>query len=104
MVTVITGTSYPINVAATVTYEKNVDRNVVLQDFTKKVTEYIQSRVFNRDEDTKELMPIAYKKIAAILGTLSGVANYDDLTVNGGTVDISIAPYQIPMLGQVTLT
>lgn len=104
VVTVITGTSYPINVAATVTYEKNVDRNVVLQDFTKKVTEYIQSRVFNRDEDTKELMPIAYKKIAAILGTLSGVANYDDLTVNGGTIDISIAPYQIPMLGQVTLT
>lgn len=49
-------------------------------------------------------MPIAYKKIAAILGTLSGVANYDDLTVNGGNVDISIEPYQIPMLGQVTLT
>lgn len=104
VVTVITGTSYPIDISATVVYEKNVDHNVVLKEFIRLSTEYIQSRVFNRDEDTKQLMPIVYKKIAAILGNLSGVANYDDLTVNGGTIDISIEPYQIPVIGKVTLT
>lgn len=104
VVTVITGTPYYIDVAATVTYEKNVDRNVILQTFTEKVKAYIQSRVFLRDEDTKELSPIAYKKIAGILGTMEGVANYEDLTVNGGTTDIEIAPYQIPTLQKVALT
>lgn len=103
VVTVITGTPYYIDISATVEYEKNTDRAVVLQQFTKLVTEYVQSRVFNRDEDTKKLSPIAYKKIAAILGTLSGVANYDNLTVNGGTEDIKIEPYDIPTLRRVEL-
>lgn len=39
-----------------------------------------------------------------ILGTLSGVANYDDLTVNGGTTDITIEPYEIPTVKKVNLT
>lgn len=104
VVTVTTGTPYPITVAAKVTYERNVDRAAVLQLFKDSLTAYIHSRVFDRDEDTKKLSPIAYNKIGAILGTLSGIANYSDLTVNGGTVDIEIEPYQIPELGEVTLT
>ena len=104
VVTVITGTPYDINISAHVEYEKNVDRAEVLQQFTELVTEYVKSRVFNRNDDTKELSPIAYKKIAAILGTLSGVANYDDLTVNGGTADITIEPYEIPTIKKVSLT
>lgn len=104
VVTVITGTPYDINISAHVEYEKNVDRAEVLQQFTELVTEYVKSRVFNRNDDTKELSPIAYKKIAAILGTLSGVANYDDLTVNGGTADITIEPYEIPTVKKVSLT
>ena len=104
VVTVITGTPYDINISAHVEYEKNVDRAEVLQQFTELVTDYVKSRVFNRNDDTKELSPIAYKKIAAILGTLSGVANYDDLTVNGGTTDITIEPYEIPTVKKVSLT
>lgn len=104
IVTVITGTPYDINISAHVDYEKNVDRAEVLQQFTELVTEYVKSRVFNRNDDTKELSPIVYKKIAAILGTLSGVANYDDLTVNGGTADITIEPYEIPTVKKVSLT
>ena len=104
VVTVITGTPYEINISAHVEYEKNVDRAEVLQQFTELVTEYVKSRVFNRNDDTKELSPIVYKKIAAILGTLSGVANYDDLTVNGGTADITIEPYEIPTVKKVSLT
>ena len=100
----ITGTPYDINISAHVEYEKNVDRAEVLQQFTELVTEYVKSRVFNRNDDTKELSPIVYKKIAAILGTLSGVANYDDLTVNGGTADIMIEPYEIPTVKKVSLT
>ena len=84
-------------------YEKNVDRSAVLQQFTELVTDYVKSRVFNRNEDTKELSPVVYKKIAAILGTLSGVSNYDNLTVNGGTEDIRLEPYEIPTVRKVEL-
>ena len=55
VVTVITGTPYDINISAHVEYEKNVDRAEVLQQFTELVTEYVKSRVFNRNDDTKEL-------------------------------------------------
>ncbi len=103
VVTVITGTSYYIDISASVEYEKNVDRSAVLQQFTELVTDYVKSRVFNRNEDTKELSPVVYKKIAAILGTLSGVSNYDNLTVNGGTEDIKIEPYEIPTVRKVEL-
>lgn len=103
VVTVITGTSYYIDISASVEYEKNVDRSAVLQQFTELVTDYVKSRVFNRNEDTKELSPVVYKKIAAILGTLSGVSNYDNLTVNGGTEDIKLEPYEIPTVRKVEL-
>lgn len=103
VVTVITGTPYYIDVSASVEYEKNVDRSTVLQQFTELVTDYVKSRVFNRNEDTKELSPVVYKKIAAILGTLSGVSNYDNLTVNGGTEDITLEPYEIPTVRKVEL-
>lgn len=104
VVTVITGVPLLITVAAKVVYERNVDRAVVLQNFKDRLTDYIHSRVFDRDEDTKKLSPVAYNKIGAILGTLEGVSNYSDLTVNGGTVDIKVEPYQIPKLGEVTFT
>lgn len=103
VVTVITGTSYYIDISASVEYEKNVDRSAVLQQFTELVTDYVKSRVFNRNEDTKELSPVVYKKIAAILGTLSGVSNYDNLTVNGGTEDIKLELYEIPTVRKVEL-
>lgn len=103
VVTVITGTPLSINISANVVYERNVDRTKVLQQFKEQATEYIQSRVFNRDEDTKQLEPIVYKKIGGILSTLPGVNNYDNLTVNGGTADIEVQAYQIPTLGEVTL-
>lgn len=103
VVTVITGTPYYIDISASVEYEKNVDRSTVLQQFTELVTDYVKSRVFNRNEDTKELSPVVYKKIAAILGTLSGVSNYDSLTVNGGTEDIKLEPYEIPTVRKVEL-
>lgn len=103
VVTVITGTSYYIDISASVEYEKNVDRSAVLQQFTELVTDYVKSRVFNRNEDTKEFSPVVYKKIAAILGTLSGVSNYDNLTVNGGTEDIKLEPYEIPTVRKVEL-
>lgn len=104
VVTVITGTKLPINISATVIFSKNVDRTVVVQKFKDAVTEYIQSRVFVRDEDTKELLPIVYKKIAAILGTLSGVENYDDLLINGETSDIVVSAYEIPEMGEVIIS
>lgn len=102
VVTVVTGTEYPITISASVSYERGYDPAVVLSSFQEAADTYIKSRVFNRDEETKQLVPIAYNKLAAILGTTAGVANYSALTVNGGTSDISFEPYQVPKLGQVT--
>lgn len=104
VVTVITGTPLPINITAKVTYERGADPTDVKNNFIKKATEYIQARVFNRDDVTHKLDPIVYKKLTGILGNLEGVADYDNFLINGGSEDIVINPYDIPKLGTVTFT
>jgi len=102
-VDVSTGTLLPINITATVDYAPNTDTVAVYDAFIKAVTEYIQSRVFEVDPTTKELLPIGYNKIASLLGGISGVDNFHDLTVNGGTTDVVLQLFDIPTLGTVTL-
>lgn len=103
-VTVITGVTKSINIAANVSYGINVDPAAVLTEFTKSVTEYIQSKVFEIDPSTELLYPIAYNKIGALLGNTKGVENYANLTVNSGIADIVLQYFDIPEVGTVTLT
>lgn len=102
-VDVSTGELLPINITATIDYAPNTDTDAVYNEFVAAVTEYIQSRVFEVDPVTKELYPIGYNKVASLLGSVSGVDNFHDLTINGGTTDIALQFFDIPTLGTVTL-
>lgn len=102
-VDVSTGELLPINITANIDYAPNTDTDAVYDEFVAAVTEYIQSRVFEVDPVTKELYPIGYNKVASLLGSVSGVDNFHDLTINGGTTDIALQFFDIPTLGTVTL-
>lgn len=103
-VTVATGVTKPIDISATVTYGVGVDPAAILAIFKAAAVEYVQSRVFEVDPKTKDLYPIAYNKIGAILGSIEGVENYGDLTINGGTSDIVLQYFDVPEVGTVVLT
>lgn len=102
-VDVSTGELLPIDITATIDYAPNTDTAAVADAFTEAVTEYIKSRVFEVDPNTKQLYPIGYNKIASLLGGIQGVDNFHDLTVNGGTTDITPQFFDIPTLGAVVL-
>jgi uncharacterized phage protein gp47/JayE len=103
-VTVITGVVKPINVSATVSYSVGADPATVLTIFKAALSEYIQSKVFEIDQVTEQLFPIAINRVGAILGTTPDVENYGNLTINGETIDVPLAFFDIPTMGTVTLT
>lgn len=101
VVDVSTGEKKYIDITASVDYAPNADHATVLDTFKASVVEYIKSRIFEIDPVTKQLYPIGYNKIASILGNTEGVDNFHDLSVNGGTVDIELAFFDIPELRSV---
>lgn len=97
-VTVEAATAVLINVSATLTIAAGYNADSVKATVTQAITDYIKSLAFTDDNDVR------YVRIGnAILDTL-GVQDYSDLTVNGGTVNITIGTQEVAVVGTVTLT
>jgi uncharacterized phage protein gp47/JayE len=93
-----------INIAAVLSYASDAVPADVLAAFTAALTDYLHSLVFEENPSTLELYPVSYNKVASLLISTRGVADYSGLTINGGTSDIDLQPYYVPTVGTVTLT
>lgn len=103
-VTVTTPAVLTVNISLKVT---NGSGNI---DAIKTVlTKYFKEKVFGTNytqQDTNNVT-ISYAQIGQIIldnSSSTGVSDYSELTVNGGTVNISISNEQLPVIGTVTLT
>ena len=103
-VTVDKGTLLNLNITADVDFTQTADRTAIRQQFEQSVTEYIQSLVFETDSETKQPYPIAYAIVSSLLGTIPGVINFHNLTINGATDDIQPGIYDIPVLSGVVFS
>lgn len=65
--------------------------------FAEELAGYLKSSVFTT-------YSVSYAKIGSLLLSTPGVADYDTLTVNSGTANITLADTDIPIAGTVTLT
>lgn len=93
-VTVSTATELPINVAATVKMKSGYTDTT---EINNALTNYFSQIAYEKSV-------VAYMNVgAAILGVTS-VDSISNLTVNGGTSDITLADEQIPMLGTTDWT
>ena len=93
-VTVTTATEIPINVSATVTMKDGYS------DTSKIATaldNYFSDLAY---ESTK----VAYMSVGAVILAVEGVETINNLTINNGTVDISLGDEEIPILGTVDWT
>lgn len=104
IVTARTGELKLINITATVRYGKDADKVTIMDTYKKQITDYIHGRVFEEDQVTKQLYPIDYSKVGAILGTIPGVEGYSNLLINGQSENIELEYFDIPELGTVTLS
>ena len=88
-VTVTTATEKPINVSATVTLKNGYSDTSVI---TKAIEEYFKTISY-------EKTVVAYMNVGAEILNADGVESVKDLTLNGGTADITLGDEEIPTVG-----
>lgn len=95
-VTVETVEGLPIDVSAALTLDASTTHVAVAEAFTAALAAYLQSISFAQ-------YTVPYSRIGYLLAGVDGVLDYSGLTVNGGTVNITVAAKQVPQVGTVTL-
>lgn len=96
-VTVVGATEVPINISATLTLEDGYDVSDVQPAIEANIVEYLASLAFVDDT-------VRYSQIANALLDVDGVLDYANLTVNGGTSNITVAYDEVAVLGTVSLS
>jgi len=95
-VTVASATEKTIDVAFTVTLESGFDQESADQEVTQLLIDHLKSIAFQQDF-------VSYAKIGALILGSESIADYTDLTVNGGTNNVTISPEEVAVLGGVTI-
>ena len=88
-VTVTTAEEVGINITATVTMKAGYSDTTKIND---ALTNYFGSIAYEKSQ-------VAYMNIGAVILGVEGVESISNLTVNGGTSDITLSMEQIPVLG-----
>jgi uncharacterized phage protein gp47/JayE len=96
-VTVASPAGLAIRITANVKLDGSQTLAQVQTAFGAALAEYLKLSVF-------KTYSVSYAKIGALLLSTSGVADYNTLTVNGGTVNVAIPDEGVPIIGTVTLS
>lgn len=94
-VTVVSASEVAINVQANLTIDiDNYSEAEVIENIEEGITEYLKEIAFIEDY-------VSYARIGSIILGSQGVLDYESLTVNSGTANISIANDEVAVLGGV---
>lgn len=91
-VTVVSATPLKINISVNL-----VTSSYVQDDIETAISDYLANASINKSY-------ISYAKIGSCILSVSGVDDYANLKVNGGTTNISIPAGSVPVLGSVVIT
>lgn len=86
-----------ISISADVYLDGSDTLENVQTKFMALISEYLRSLTF-------EVYTVSYAKIGSLLLSVPGVADYSNLTMNGGNENITIGEEEMPILGTVALT
>lgn len=95
-VTVVSAQGLNIDVSATVVLAENYILEQVQNAFESALTDYLKSVAFQQNY-------VSYAKIGSLLLDTPGVLDYSNLTVNGGTSNVTVGDEQVAVKGTVTL-
>lgn len=95
-VTVSTGVEKSINFSAQIVLTNEITLNEVQLNFEQKITEFFKDIAFSGDY-------ISYANISNILFNTQGLADFSNLTVNGGTINIPLLDEEVPVIGAISL-
>lgn len=97
-VTVEPATAVLINVSATLTIAAGYNADSVKSAVRDNIAAYIKSLAFTSDNDVR------YVRIGQAILDTPGVHDYSNLTVNGGTANVTIGDQEVAVVGVVSLT
>jgi len=95
-ITVRSAENLLIDVAGVVTIDCTTTAEKVQEEFKTAVSEYLAEIAFDQYK-------IVYNRIAGMLMDINGVTDYSNLTLNGGTANITVGGEQVPELGTVAV-
>ena len=95
-VTYETATVLPINISVKITLATGYTNAQVQSAIATSITSYLASIAFNQNT-------VSYAKIGSLILSTSGVADYSNLLVNGGTANVTIPQEQVATIGSVTI-
>jgi len=87
-----------INISAALVIAPGYNGESVRAAVIQNIETYIKSLAFAGDNDVR------YVRIGQAILDTPGVADYSNLLVNGGTVNIAVGDQEVAVLGTVTLT
>lgn len=85
-----------MDISADIELESGADIATITNSFTNSITTYFHEAIAEGE--------VRYVKVGAILAQTQGVADYSNLLVNNGTVNIPITITQTPVIGSVVLS
>lgn len=89
--TVTTPTTLPINISANIELLNGYTVEDIKESFNEKLLEYLK----NVDNE------VVYTKVFGILSSILGVDDFNTLTLNGGTSNITVSIDRVPSLGTI---
>lgn len=95
-VTVVSATEKAINISATVVLSNGMSLNTVSENFQTIISDYLASIAFSQTY-------VSYAKIGGLLLATNGIMDYSILTINGATVNVTIADTEVAILGTLNL-
>lgn len=96
-VSVVSATSLPINVSAKLSLSSGYTVAGIQSKVEDAIDSYLKSIVFDQSY-------VSYGKVGSIILDIPGVTDYSNLTINGGTANVSIDAEQVSVKGTVTLS
>ena len=96
-VTVVSASGTAVDITARPVLEDGAELAAVQDAFIAKADAYLRELAFVE-------YTVVYTRIAALLMEVEGVADYEDLLVNGGTENLSLPETAVPVLGEVALS
>ena len=103
--TVVAPTGLTVDISASVLLEDGEDISAVTERFKKNLTNYwLEVGQGATDDYDTHLGYIRWVQVGAVLAKTSGVKDYEELMVNGGTVNIAVTQVQFPVTGEVALS
>lgn len=106
IVTVDTAQNITINISTTITFEKNYNWELVKNEVTKEVKDYIDSMRkmwAPKNENITNDLIVRISRIEARILSIKGIVDIQNTRINNNATNLQLTAFQLPLWGGITV-